>query len=176
MSNLYLSATGSSRRRINEGTNNRRRMSEGSQATTRSVEIPSKSMAIRSAEQHGERSQKWLRPTISNWFAHLSKSWPFNMTLIQLSNLSVKTTCSTIRPDFSGGVDAFKEMMSECMEGSRDESFVIDDIIAESDRVVTRWTASGCQTKDLPGIPNQGKCFKIGGISISRVSDGKISE
>jgi steroid delta-isomerase-like uncharacterized protein len=80
------------------------------------------------------------------------------------------------RPDFRGGIDAFKEMMKECIGGSKDDSFVIDDIIAEGDRVVTRWTASGCQTKDLPGIPNQGKCFKIGGISISRVSDGWIAE
>jgi len=79
-------------------------------------------------------------------------------------------------PDFRGGVDAFKEMMSECMGSSRDESFTVHDLIAEGDKVVSRWTVSGCQTKDLPGIPNKGGCYKIDGISITRVSDGKIAE
>jgi predicted ester cyclase len=58
----------------------------------------------------------------------------------------------------------------------RDHVAHIDDQIAEGDKVVTRWTASGCQIKDLPGIPDKGKCFKIGGITIDRVSDGKIVE
>ncbi len=42
--------------------------------------------------------------------------------------------------------------------------------------MVTRWTFSGCQKKDLPGIPSKGKCFNVSGISISRVADGKIAE
>jgi len=41
---------------------------------------------------------------------------------------------------------------------------------------VTRWTASGCQTKDLPGIPSKGGCFNVSGIVISRISEGKIAE
>jgi len=80
-------------------------------------------------------------------------------------------------PDFPGGRAAFKEMLRECMEsGVQNPSFTIDDQFAEDDRVVTRWTSSGCQTKDLPGIPSKGKCFNVSGITISRVSDGKIAE
>jgi steroid delta-isomerase-like uncharacterized protein len=80
------------------------------------------------------------------------------------------------RPDFRGGVDAFKEAQGVYLRAIRNHSLTIDDQIAEGDRVVTRWTASGCQTKDLPGIPDKGACFKIGGITISRVSNGKIVE
>ena len=80
------------------------------------------------------------------------------------------------RPDFRGGIEAFKEMMRECVGSTRDDSFTVDDMIAEGDRVVTRWTASGCQVKDLPGIPNRGKCYKVSGISITRIADGKIAE
>lgn len=80
------------------------------------------------------------------------------------------------RPGFRGGVDAFKEAQGVYLRAIRDHSLTIDDQIAEGDRVVTRWTASGCQTKDLPGIPDKGACFKIGGITISRVSNGKIVE
>jgi steroid delta-isomerase-like uncharacterized protein len=80
------------------------------------------------------------------------------------------------RPDFRGGVNAFKEAQEVYLQAIRGHSLTIDDQIAEDDRVVTRWTASGCQMKDLPGIPDKGACFKIGGITISRVSNGKIVE
>jgi steroid delta-isomerase-like uncharacterized protein len=79
-------------------------------------------------------------------------------------------------PGFEGGREAFKKMCGEGMEGMRDFSVTINDQIAEGDRVATRWTMSGCQTKDFPGIPNKGECFKIGGITISKVTDGKIVE
>jgi steroid delta-isomerase-like uncharacterized protein len=80
------------------------------------------------------------------------------------------------RPDFRGGVEAFKEAQEVYLRSMRGHSLNINDQIAEGDKVVTRWTASGCQSEDLPGIPNKGECFKIGGITISRVSDGKIVE
>lgn len=79
-------------------------------------------------------------------------------------------------PNFEGGREAFKKMCGAGMEGLRDFSVTINDQIAEGDRVATRWTMSGCQTKDFPGIPNKGGCFKVGGITISRVADGKIAE
>ncbi len=81
-----------------------------------------------------------------------------------------------VRPDFSGGRESFKAVHKVYLNGVRDHSFTINDQIAEGDRVVTRWTVTGCQTKDLPGIPSKGECFKIGGITISRVSDGHIVE
>ena len=79
-------------------------------------------------------------------------------------------------PGFVGGREAFKKMCGEGMEGTRDFSVTVNDQIEEGDRVVTRWTMAGCQTKDYPGIPNKGGCFKVGGITISRISDGKIAE
>jgi steroid delta-isomerase-like uncharacterized protein len=74
------------------------------------------------------------------------------------------------------GPSAFKGAHSLYLRAMRDHTAKIDDQIAEGDKVVTRWTASGCQIKDLPGIPDKGKCFKIGGVTIYRVSDGKIAE
>jgi steroid delta-isomerase-like uncharacterized protein len=79
-------------------------------------------------------------------------------------------------PDFPGGREAFKEMCGGFFEVTRDVSCTIEDQIAEGDKVVTRWTFSGCQTKDMPEIPSKGKCFDISGITISRVADGKIAE
>ena len=79
-------------------------------------------------------------------------------------------------PDFPGGRKAFKEMCGGHADAIRDPSCSIEDQFAEGDRVVTRWTVSGCQeAKDLPGIPSKGQCFKMDGITISRVADGKIA-
>jgi steroid delta-isomerase-like uncharacterized protein len=80
------------------------------------------------------------------------------------------------RPGFSGGRESFKAVHKVYLQGTRDHSFTIKDQIAEGDRVVTRWTVAGCQVKDLPDIPSKGECFNIGGITISRVSDGNIVE
>ena len=79
-------------------------------------------------------------------------------------------------PDFPGGREAFKKMCGGYREAIRDTSCTIEDQIAEGDRVVTRWKVSGCQTKDLPGIPSKGGCFNMSGITITRVADGKIAE
>jgi steroid delta-isomerase-like uncharacterized protein len=81
-----------------------------------------------------------------------------------------------MRPDFGQGVDAFKQAQWGYIGAMQDHTITIDDQFGESDRVVTRWTATGTQKDDLPGIPNHGKCFKVSGITISRVSDGKITE
>jgi len=80
------------------------------------------------------------------------------------------------RPAFRGGIEGFKAAHEVYLQAVRDHSLTINDQFGEGDRVVTRWTATGCQAKDLPGIPDKGACFKIGGITISRVSDGKIVE
>jgi len=80
------------------------------------------------------------------------------------------------QPDFSGGREAFKKMCSAYLEAMPDCSCTIDDQVAEGDRVATRWTLKGCQTKDLPDIPSEGRCFRTSGITISRVSGGKIAE
>jgi len=79
-------------------------------------------------------------------------------------------------PNFPGGREAFKEMCGGFFDAVKDVSCTIEDQVAEGDRVVTRWTFSGCQTKDLPGIPSHGRCFSVDGITISRVADGKIVE
>lgn len=80
------------------------------------------------------------------------------------------------QPDFPGGREAFKEMCSGFMESIRDASCTIEDQISEGDKVVTRFTFSGCQMKDLPDIPSKGKCFNVSGMTISRMADGKIVE
>jgi len=51
-----------------------------------------------------------------------------------------------------------------------------EDIIAEGDKVVNRWTATGTHKGELFGIPPTGKKATWKGISIYRFADGKITE
>ena len=53
---------------------------------------------------------------------------------------------------------------------------VIDDLIAEGDKVVGRITAYGKHTGNLFGIPATNKDFSMVGIAIWRIADGKIIE
>jgi len=52
----------------------------------------------------------------------------------------------------------------------------IEDMIAEGDKVVARYTSHGTQTGGLMGIPATGKSFTTTAIDILRFKDGKIVE
>ncbi|MGM9473784.1 ester cyclase [Pseudarthrobacter sp. YS3] len=54
---------------------------------------------------------------------------------------------------------------------------VIDDQIAQGDKVVTRLTATGRHERDLPGpLPATGAELRETAVAIHRVADGKIAE
>lgn len=53
---------------------------------------------------------------------------------------------------------------------------LIDDLIAEGDKVVGRITAHGKHTGNLFGIPATNKEFSMAGIAIWRIKNGKIIE
>jgi steroid delta-isomerase-like uncharacterized protein len=54
--------------------------------------------------------------------------------------------------------------------------FTIEDVVAEADRVVVRWTNAGTHVGEFAGIPPTGRTFTIGGIDIYRVRDGLLCE
>jgi steroid delta-isomerase-like uncharacterized protein len=57
-----------------------------------------------------------------------------------------------------------------------DLRLTIEDQIAESDKVATRWTARGTHTGDLMGIAPTGKHLTVSGTVIIRMADGKFEE
>jgi steroid delta-isomerase-like uncharacterized protein len=54
--------------------------------------------------------------------------------------------------------------------------FTVEDLIAEGDRVVVRWTNVGTHVGDFAGIPATGRTFTIAGIDIYRVAAGHLRE
>jgi steroid delta-isomerase-like uncharacterized protein len=57
-----------------------------------------------------------------------------------------------------------------------DVKYEIEDMIAEADKVVWRWTIQGKHTGPFQGLPPTGKGFVLSGISILRLEDGKFVE
>jgi len=54
--------------------------------------------------------------------------------------------------------------------------FEIEDVVAESDRIVVRWTHTGTHVGEFLGMPATGRSFSIAGIDIYRTRDGKLAE
>jgi predicted ester cyclase len=52
----------------------------------------------------------------------------------------------------------------------------LEDLVAEGDKVVVRWSARGTHSGDFNGIPPTGKVASSSGITIFRVADGQIVE
>jgi len=74
------------------------------------------------------------------------------------------------------GREAFKQFFMGFASAVPDAQFVIEDVIAEEDKVVSRITVTGTQQGALPGIPPTGKKFTLRGIDIFRLKDGRIVE
>ena len=53
---------------------------------------------------------------------------------------------------------------------------VVDDQIAEGDKVASRWTARGTQTGEVAGIAPTGKGVTVSGLTISRLENGMVVE
>ncbi|MBA2477733.1 MAG: ester cyclase [Actinomycetota bacterium] len=54
--------------------------------------------------------------------------------------------------------------------------FTIDDVIAEEDKVVVRWTNRGTHVGDFAGIPATGRTFTFTGIDIYRIQGDRLAE
>jgi predicted ester cyclase len=52
----------------------------------------------------------------------------------------------------------------------------VEDLVAEGDKVVARWTSTGTHDGPFQGIPPTGKTISTSGITIFRLESGKIVE
>ncbi len=73
------------------------------------------------------------------------------------------------------GRDGLRDRYAMVLKGL-DPQFTIEDVIAEGDRVVVRWTNSGTHIAEFLGMPPTGKSFSTVGIEIWRVKDAQLAE
>jgi len=74
------------------------------------------------------------------------------------------------------GSEAFKQVLMGFHAGLPDVEVVSEEVIAEGDKAVVRWTGRGTHQGVFLGIPPTGKQVTWTGITIYRIADGKIVE
>jgi steroid delta-isomerase-like uncharacterized protein len=74
------------------------------------------------------------------------------------------------------GRESFKQFYATLRQAFPDLRFTIEDLIAEGDKVVVRWTARGTFAGEFQGIPPNGNHGAITGITIDRIAGGKVVE
>jgi steroid delta-isomerase-like uncharacterized protein len=79
-------------------------------------------------------------------------------------------------PDLPTGPEGVKGVVSMFRSGMPDLRAVVEDMIAEGDKVATRYTLEGTHEGELFGVPPTGKWLSIKSISVERVSEGRIRE
>ena len=87
----------------------------------------------------------------------------------------------------TGALDAITQLVSPSLTGFTrdlallrqafpDARFTIEDILAEGDKLADQYTISGTHARPFLGIPATGRQIHLAGISIVRISGGKIAE
>jgi steroid delta-isomerase-like uncharacterized protein len=79
-------------------------------------------------------------------------------------------------PDLGRGPEGEKKRATLYRTAFPDLQLTVEDIIAEGETVVARWSCRGTHKGDLNGIAPTGKRVNITGISIARFTNGKMSE
>jgi steroid delta-isomerase-like uncharacterized protein len=74
------------------------------------------------------------------------------------------------------GPEGLKQLVMMYRTGYPDLVFTIEDLLADGDKVIVRWSCAGTHRGELMGIPATGKRTTTSGISISRFEGGKVVE
>lgn len=79
-------------------------------------------------------------------------------------------------PEEMRGTESLKQFFGAYLAAFPDLRFVVEDQVAEGDKVASRWTSRGTNQGELMGAPPTGKRVEFTGVTISRISEGKIAE
>ena len=73
-----------------------------------------------------------------------------------------------------GGPEEWKGRLANLLTAFPDVQLIQEDLIAEGDQVVERWTIRGTHQGTFMGIPPTGTRVTYTGIDIFRIVDGKL--
>ena len=77
---------------------------------------------------------------------------------------------------YTPGLEGLKQICTAFWTALPDEHMVVEDMIAEGDKVVSRFTWRATHQGEFMGVPATGKVVTYTGIYISRLAGGKIVE
>jgi steroid delta-isomerase-like uncharacterized protein len=74
------------------------------------------------------------------------------------------------------GVEAMKQFLTSLYAAFPDDQHMIQEQVAEGDKVVTRFKSTGTAQVEFMGIAPSGKQITVDEVSISRIAGGRIAE
>lgn len=74
------------------------------------------------------------------------------------------------------GPEGAKLFAASFLQAFPDLRVTVDDMVADDEHLVTRWTARGTHLGDLMGIAPTGRTVTFGGMALDRFEDGKTAE
>jgi steroid delta-isomerase-like uncharacterized protein len=72
--------------------------------------------------------------------------------------------------------EALKQFLASMLAAFPDIRFTIEDLVAEGDKVVTRWSCTVTHQGEFMGLAPTGKQFTRSGLVIARIVEGKVVE
>jgi predicted ester cyclase len=79
-------------------------------------------------------------------------------------------------PDFGAGCEGFRRQWRQWIAAFPDLHFEMVDLVAEGDKVLTRWVLTGTHSGEFLGAPPTGRMVRVEGMSLDRVEDGMVVE
>ena len=80
-------------------------------------------------------------------------------------------------PDFGAGREAFRTQWKQWMAAFPDLHFEIVELIAEGDKVLTRWVLTGTHSNgSFLGVEPRGVKIRVEGMSLDRIENGWVME
>jgi steroid delta-isomerase-like uncharacterized protein len=77
-------------------------------------------------------------------------------------------------PDFGMGREGFKRQWRQWRAAFPDIHFAIEEMVAEGDAVVARWTMTGTHQGPFLGMAPTGRTIRVGGMSLDHLKDGVL--
>jgi steroid delta-isomerase-like uncharacterized protein len=104
----------------------------------------------------------------------------WNQGKLEVIHELVAANCVFNDPSIPGGKvtgpEGYKQLVQIYRTAFPDLHITINDQIAEGDKLVTRWTATGTHKGDFMGIAPTGKFSTVTGIAIDHYQSGKLVE
>lgn len=82
----------------------------------------------------------------------------------------------TLTPEEAEGFEGFRRHVMAAKEGFPDATIQIEDLLAEDDKVMIRFTFEGTHEGRFGGIEPTGNRVSQSNLGLFRISDGKIAE
>lgn len=77
-------------------------------------------------------------------------------------------------PRFGVGRESFRRQWKKWLIGFPDLHFAVEELVAEGNTVVTRWTLTGTHTGEFLGHAPTGKRVNVGGMSLDHLDDNGL--